>query len=161
MEVALSLVAEADAVLARLLFGLCWLLGDDVDLLVDLIIFLEDVLLRSVETGLKSLQHRDHELRVLCVLPSIDVSLKVLPFPTMHNLLLHPEVHLEQVNEIGEQEALVYVCLDVIGQLAHEALVRLRLDGVVLVVGPVILEVALELLGHLLRQRGSSVEMRQ
>ena len=161
MEVALSLVAEADAVLARLLFGLCWLLSDDVDLLVNLIVLFEDVLLRSVETGLKSLQHRDHELRVLSVLPSIDVSLEILPLPTMHNLLLHPEVHLEQVNKIGEQEALVNVCLDVIGQLTHEALVRLRLDGVVLVISPVVLEVTLKLLGHLLGQRGSSVEMRQ
>ena len=53
MEVALLLVREADAVLARLLFLFGRALRDDVDLFVDLVIFLENVLLGGVEARLK------------------------------------------------------------------------------------------------------------
>ena len=53
VEVALLLVTEADAVLARLLFLFGRALRDDVDLFIDLIIFLENVLLGGVEARLK------------------------------------------------------------------------------------------------------------
>ena len=45
VEVSLLLVAETDAVLARFLFLLGRSLRDDIDLLVNLVIFLENVLL--------------------------------------------------------------------------------------------------------------------
>lgn len=45
MEVALLLITEADAVLARLLLLLGGALSDHVNLLIDLILLLEDVLL--------------------------------------------------------------------------------------------------------------------
>ena len=53
VEVALLLVTEADAVLARLLFLFGRALRDDVDLFIDLVIFLENVLLGGVEARLK------------------------------------------------------------------------------------------------------------
>ena len=125
MEVALLLVAEADAVLARflLLFGRA--LRDHVDLLVHLILLLEDVLLRGVESRLQVLEHQDHELRVLRVLPAIDVGVEVGPVRPLPALFLHSEVYLEQVDEVSEEEAAVDVSLNVIGELSHEAHVNL------------------------------------
>ena len=46
-----------------------------------------------------------------------------------------------------------------IRKLCHESLINLALDGVVLVVGPVVFKVALESLGHLLGQWARPVEM--
>jgi len=66
---------------------------------------------------------------------------------------------MEQIQEVIEEEVLVNVCLDVVWQLFHETLVLLRLDGVVLVVLPVVLEVDLKPLGHVLWKRAVLVEM--
>lgn len=159
VEVALLLVAETNAVLARLLFLLSRALRDHVDLLVDLVILFEDILLSRVETRLEMLKHCDHELRVLRVLPAVDICVQVGPLRPLPTLLLHPEVDLKQIDEVGKQEPPIDVRLDMIRQLGHEAHVDLRLDRVVLVVGPVVLEVALKPLGHLLGQRATPVEV--
>ena len=159
MEVALLLVREADAVLARLLFLFGRALRDDVDLFVDLVIFLKNVLLSGVKSRLQGLEHLDHELRVLCVLPTIYVGVKVRPLNSLHVLLLHPEVYLEEVYEVGEKESPINVRLNMIGQLSHETNIDLRFDGIVLVICPIILKVAFKALGHLFREWAASVEM--
>ena len=91
----------------------------------------------------------DHELRVLRVLPTIYVGVKVRPLNSLHVLLLHPEVYLEEVDEVCEEEAPVNVRLNMIGQFSHETNVNLRFDGIVLVICPVILKVAFKALSHL------------
>lgn len=159
VEVALLLVREANAVLARLLFLFGRALRDDVDLFVDLVIFLENVLLSGVESRLQGLEHLDHELRVLRVLPTIYVGVKVRPLNSLHVLLLHPEVYLEEVNEVCEKEASINVRLNMIGQLSHETNINLRFDGIVLVICPIILKVAFKTFGHLFREWAASVEM--
>lgn len=95
MEVALLLVAEADAVLARLFLLLLRALRDHIDLLINLILLLEDILLRRVESWLKSLQYLDHKLRVLGVVPVVDIGVKVWSLNPLHVFLLHPEMYLE------------------------------------------------------------------
>ena len=159
VEVALLLVREADAVLARLLFLFGRALRDDVDLFVDLVIFLENVLLSGVESRLQGLEHLDHELRVLRVLPTIYVGVKVWPLNPLHVLLLHPEVYLEEVDEVGEEEAAINVRLNMIGQFSHETNIDLRFDGIVLVICPIILKVAFKSFGHLFGEWATSVEV--
>ena len=159
MEVALLLVRETDAVLARLLFLFGRALRDDVDLFVDLVIFLENVLLGGVESRFQGLEHLDHELRVLCILPTINVGVKVRPLNSLHVLFLHPEVYLEEVDEIGKEEAPIDVRLNMIGQLSHETNIDLRFDGIVLVICPVILKVAFKALGHLFGERAATIEV--
>jgi len=46
-----------------------------------------------------------------------------------------------------------------IGQLCHKSHIDGGLDGVILVISPVVLKVALKSLSHLLGQRAASVEM--
>ena len=124
---------------------------NDIDLLVDLVILLKDVLLRAVESRLERHQHLNHELRVLGVSPVVGIRFEVRAVAArLVMCLLHPEMDFEQVYEICEQEAAVNVCSDVIRKLRHESLIDLTLDGIVLVVGPVVFKVALESLGHLL-----------
>lgn len=102
VEVALLLVTEANAVLARLLLLLVGALSYNVNLLIYLVIFLEDVFLGRKETGLQVLEHKDHELRVLRVLPAIVVGVEVGPAIPLPALLLHPKVYMELINEISE-----------------------------------------------------------
>lgn len=95
MEVALLLVAKADAVLARFLLLIFIGLRDHINLLIYLIFLLKDILLRRVESWLKSLQYLDHELRVLSVIPVIFVGIKVWPLNPLYIFLLHPEMYFE------------------------------------------------------------------
>ena len=67
------------------------------------------------------LQHLNHELRVLGVIPVIDIGVQVRPLDALHILLLHSEVYLEEIDEVCEEESPVDVCLDMIGQLNHES----------------------------------------
>ena len=115
MEVALLLVAEANAVFARLFLLLCGALWDHVNLLVDLILLLKDVLLGRVEPRLQVLQHQNHELGVLRILPAIDVGVEVGPVCPLPALFLHPEVYFEQVYEVCEEEAPIDVRLNMVG----------------------------------------------
>ena len=120
-----------------------------IDLFIDLIVLLKDVLLRRVESRLKRHKHLNHELRILSVRPVIDVRLEVRPVASwLTILLLHPEMYLKQVNEVGEEEAPINVSSDVIRQLRHEPLVNLLFNRIVLVVGPVVLKIPLKSLGH-------------
>ena len=160
MEVALLLVAEADAVLAGLLLLLGGSLRDDIDLLVDLVVLFKNVLLSGVESGLESHEHLDHELGVLGVRPIVNVRLEVgaiAPWLTM--LFLHPEVYLEQVYEISKEEAPVDVRSNMIRQFRHEPLIDLLLNRVVFVIRPIVLEISLESLSHLFGQWATPVEV--
>lgn len=98
-------------------------------------------------------------MRVLGVFPAVEAGVQVRSLDPLSVLLLHPKVYLEQINEVVKEESVVDVSLDVVRQLSHESHIDLRFDRVVLVVGPVVFEVSLESLGHLLRQRTTSVEM--
>lgn len=114
MEVALLLVTEPDAVLARLLLLFGRAVGDHVDLLINFVSFLENVLLCGVEPGFERLEHRNHKSGVLRVIPAVRITIHILRPILALNLFLHPEVDLEHVNEVGKEEATIDVCLDVI-----------------------------------------------
>ena len=70
-------------------------------------------------------------------------------------------MYLEHIQEVCKEEVFVNVGSDVVGQLIHETLIISRLDGVVLVILPVVFEVQLKLLGHVLWQWLVVVEMSQ
>ena len=95
----------------------------------------------------------------MCVLPAIDVGVEVWSLNPLHVLLLHPEVYLEEVDEVGEEETSINIRLNVVGKLSHETNVDLRFDGIVLVVSPIILKIAFKALGHLFREWAASVEV--
>ena len=98
-------------------------------------------------------------MRVLCVFPTIYVGVEVGPLNSLNVLLLHPEVYLEEVDEVGEEEASIDVSLNMVGQLSHETNIDLRFDGIVLVIGPIILKIAFKALGHFFGKRAASVEV--
>lgn len=93
------------------------------------------------------------------VLPAENVGVKVGPVCPLPALFLHPEMYLEEIDEVSKKEATVDVCLNVIWQFGHESHVNLRLDGIILIVRPIVLEVSLEPLGHLLGQWAAPVEV--
>ena len=95
----------------------------------------------------------------MCVFPTIYVGVEVGPLNSLNVLLLHPEVYLEEVDEVGEEEASIDVSLNMVGQLSHETNIDLRFDGIVLVIGPIILKIAFKALGHLFRERAATVEV--
>ena len=105
------------------------------------------------------MEHLYHELRVLCILPTINVGVEIWPLNTLHVLFLHPEVYLKEVDEVGKEEAPIDVRLNMIGQLSHETYIDLRFDGIVLVVCPVILKIAFKALGHLFGEWAATVEV--
>lgn len=108
-----------------------------------------------VEARLQVLKQLDHELLVGVVVPA---PVRLFEFPG-GVLADQTEVRLEEVKEILEEEVLVDVSADVLGEFLHEAHVLLGLNGVVLVVLPVVLEVLLEPLGHLLAEGSVLVEV--
>ena len=57
---------------------------------------------------------------------------------------------MEQIQEIVEKEVFINICLDVIGKLIHESLILFRLDGVILIILPVVFKVNFEPFGHLI-----------
>ena len=65
------------------------------------------------------MKHLDHELGVLRVFPAIDIGVEVWSLDPLHIFLLHPEVYLEEVDEVSEEETPIDVCLDMIWQLCR------------------------------------------
>ena len=98
-------------------------------------------------------------MRVLCVFPTIDVGVEVRPLNSLHVFLLHPEMYLEEVYEVGKEEASIDVRLNMVRQLSHETNIDLRFDGIVLVVSPIILKIAFKALGHLFRERAATIKV--
>ena len=147
----LLIVREAHAVLASLIDWLAQVAQDHIDRLLDLLALLEDVLTLIIIARLEGPQVLNHKVRVLLVLPSErDWHTRLV---LEHFALEQVKVHLELVQEVLEQEVLVDVPLNVIGQFIKQVHVVLSRHGIVLIVVPVVLEVGFELGDHGGRQR--------
>ena len=131
----------------------------NVDLLINLIALLKDVLSLSVGTWLERLQKFDHEVAVLLIGPVVVLDQASLVLE-MHRLL-EDEMHLEQCEEVLKEEVFENVALNAYRQLGHQGKVIIGRDSLVLVVLPVVSEVALEPFDHLGRQRLVVVEVFQ
>lgn len=70
-------------------------------------------------------------------------------------------MYLEHVKEVSKQELFVNVSSDVVWQFIHKSPVLLGLNGIVLVILPVVFKVDFELFGHLFGKGSIAVEMSQ
>ena len=88
--------------------------------------------------------------------PSIELAL----FRSTGRVLFQKlEVYVEQIQKVVEEEVLVDVRLDVVWQLVHKSLILFGLDGIILVVLPIVFKVYLKPFGHLVGQWTVLVEM--
>ena len=98
----------------------------------------------------------DHKLGVLSIHPCIKLTFLR---PTGAVLFQELEVYVEQIQKVVEEEVLVDVRLDVVWQLVHKSLILFGLDGIILVVLPIVFKVYLKPFGHLVGQWTVLVEM--